>query len=158
MRTKRIQLAEMLPYMVEKLDAQGQVIFTVAGRSMMPTLRDRQDRACIVGAPDCLSKYDMPLYIRDSGQYVLHRVVKISIDGTYVLRGDHQYFSEPGIRQDQIIGVVKGFWRGDHYISCQNPWYRLYCRIWWLFYPLRYVVLRARGLMGRLMKKTNKHS
>ena len=90
---------------------------------------------------------------RDSGQYVLHRIVKVNADGTYTLRGDHQLVNEEGVRPDQIIGLVKGFWRGGRYISCKNPWYRLYCRVWWLLYPVRCVVLRGRGAASRLRRR-----
>lgn len=92
-------------------------------------------------------------YTRDSGQYVLHRIVKVNADGTYTLRGDHQIVNEQGVRPDQIIGVVKGFWRGGRYIACDGPLYRLYCRVWWLLYPVRYVVLRGRGAASRLRRR-----
>lgn len=138
--------------MVEKLAAEGVVIFTSTGTSMLPTLRDRKDQVCIVRAPEPLRKYDLPFYIRDTGQYVLHRIVKVNADGTYTLRGDHQMVNEPGIRPDQIIGQVKGFWRNGRYIACDNPWYRLYCRVWWFLYPARYVVLRGRGAAARLLR------
>ena len=84
---------------------------------------------------------------------MLHRIVKVNADGTYTLRGDHQFVNEEGVRSDQIIGVVKGFWRGGRYIPCDNPWYRLYCRVWWLLYPVRYVVLRGRGAVFRLRRR-----
>lgn len=148
-----VNLSDLHPLITEKLSADGEVIFTSAGTSMLPTLRDRKDQVCIVRAPERLSKYDLPLYIRDSGQYVLHRVVKVNADGTYTLRGDHQFVNEEGVRSDQIIGVVKGFWRGGRYTSCDNPWYRLYCRVWWLLYPVRYVVLRGRGAVFRLRRR-----
>ena len=53
--------------------------------------------------PERLRKYDLPFYTRDSGQYVLHRIVKVNADGTYTLRGDHQIVNEQGVRPDQII-------------------------------------------------------
>lgn len=150
---RRVDLAHLHPLITEKLFAGGEVIFTSAGTSMLPTLRDRKDQVCIVRPPEVLRKYDLPFYIRDSGQYVLHRVVKVHTDGTYTLRGDHQFMNEQGVRPDQIIGVVKGFWRGGRYISCDGPLYRLYCRVWWLLYPVRYVVLRGRGAASRLRRR-----
>ena len=150
---RRVDLEHMHPIITEKLSSGGEVIFTSAGTSMLPTLRDREDQVCIVRPPKRLRKYDLPFYNRDSGQYVLHRIAKVNADGTYTLRGDHQFVNEEGVRSDQIIGVVKGFWRGGRYIPCDNPWYRLYCRIWWLLYPVRYVVLRGRGAVFRLRRR-----
>ncbi len=152
MESKRVRLTDMHPLITEKLAANGEVIFTSAGTSMLPTLRDRKDQVCIVAPPGRLKKHDLPFYQRDSGQYVLHRIVKVNSDGTYTLRGDHQFVNERGIRPDQIIGIVKGFWRGGRYISCDSLLYRLYCRVWWLLYPARYVVLRGRGAVFRLRR------
>lgn len=153
MENKRVSLTDLHPLITEKLASGGEVIFTSAGTSMLPTLRDRQDQVCIERPPERLRKYDLPFYTRDSGQYVLHRIVKVNADGTYTLRGDHQIVNEQGVRPDQIIGVVKGFWRGGRYIACDGPLYRLYCRVWWLLYPVRYMVLRGRGAASRLRRR-----
>lgn len=64
---RRVDLADMHPLITEKLASGGEVIFTSAGTSMLPTLRDRQDQVCIEWPPERLRKYDLPFYTRDSG-------------------------------------------------------------------------------------------
>ena len=79
--------------------------------------------------------------------------------------GDHQVNPEPGIRDDQIIAVVKGFYRDEKYISVDDEHYKKYCRFWckslkrrktllfFLDFGARiksyiYRVLKSRGLAG----------
>ena len=52
-----------------------------------------------------MKKRDIILYKRDSGQYVLHRIVKVK-DNTFTLVGDNQHELEHGIRLDQILAIV----------------------------------------------------
>ena len=53
---------------------------------------------------------DVPLYKRDSGQYVLHRIVKIK-RGEYTMKGDNRTALEKGITDRHIIGVLTGIVR-----------------------------------------------
>lgn len=155
MPDRKMQMSDMHPLITEKLAADGEVIFTITGNSMAPMLHHRRDQVCLTAAPEgLLKKYDFPLFIREpEGKYITHRVVSVNRDGTYNMLGDNQWHIERNIRPDQIIGVVKGFWRGGRYISCDGPLYRLYCRVWWILYPVRYVVLRGRGAASRLRRR-----
>ena len=59
----------------EILDREGQLIYTNVGDSMWPLIRQGRDLVVIHRTTGRLKKYDVPLYRRDSGQYVLHRVL-----------------------------------------------------------------------------------
>lgn len=103
--TRRVAFSALLPA-IETLLAQGSTVeLPVHGQSMWPLLKNN-DRVRLSQKPPVLSRQDLPLYRRDNGQYVLHRVVAVAPDGTYTLRGDHQLWDEPGIRHEQVIGVV----------------------------------------------------
>lgn len=151
---KYVRMAAMLPVIREKLWHNGEVIFNITGNSMAPLLHHRKDQVCMVEAPNgLLKKYDFPLFIREStGAFVAHRVVSVNRDGSYNMCGDNQWNIERGVKPEQIVGLVKGMWRNGRYISVQNKRYRLYCRIWCFFYPLRYLYLRGQRGVRKLSK------
>lgn len=128
MQELEVQMQDLMPVFVEML-AQGKTVrFSPRGVSMLPMLRQGKDTVTLSPVTGRLKKHDIPLYRRDDGQYVLHRI--IAAGKTYTCIGDHQYIYEPGVRQDQIIGVVTSFTRGKREYSVTNPWYRLYVRLW----------------------------
>ena len=57
------------------INEQGQLVYTNVGDSMYPLIKPR-DLLVIKKVTAPLKKNDIPLYKRDSGQYVLHRIVK----------------------------------------------------------------------------------
>lgn len=152
-------MTELSPLIAETLQNGREVIFTVTGSSMLPMLYHRRDKVCLVSPPDkkLLKKYDIPLYVRQDGKYVLHRIVAIKAEG-YVIRGDNQWSKEYPVLPSQIIGVVKGFWRAGNYIDCGNFWYQVYCRLGLLIYCSRrfYIKLKKLGAKTELFFK-NKH-
>lgn len=128
--------AEILPTIQEKLEAGGEVSFTVSGRSMQPMVFDRKDTVTLTKAVLPLKKYDIPFYRRDNGQFVLHRIVKVQKDGNYTCRGDNQLVNEPNVRNDQIIGVLTSFERKGKLIKVDKSLkYKIYCRLWMLKRP-----------------------
>ena len=61
-----------------ELERTGQLIYTTVGTSMRPFIRSQEDLVVIQRRPDTrYGKWDAVLYRRDSGQYVLHRIVKV---------------------------------------------------------------------------------
>ncbi|AOY78480.1 hypothetical protein BJL90_20270 [Clostridium formicaceticum] len=132
--------------MTEVMEKGGEVIFTVTGNSMAPMLHHRRDKVCIVKPQEKpLKKYDVPLFLRKDGKYILHRIVAVKEEG-YVVIGDNQWVKEYPVSFYQVMGVVKGFWREGKYISCDDFWYRVYCRLWVFGYPIRRIYLRAKQL------------
>ena len=149
---KRVAMSELSPLMKETLENGGEVIFTPTGDSMRPLLRHRRDKVCILKPREnCLKKYDIPLFVRKDGKYVLHRIVAVKADG-YVITGDNQYVKEYRVQHSQVIGVVKGIWRDEKYISCEGFWYQAYCRAWVWNYPLRWIYLRSRQVFFRMKR------
>lgn len=110
---------------------------------MSPMLRNGKDFVELSAPPQKLKKYDLPLYQRDNGEYVMHRVVRTG--KTYTCIGDNQFVLETGIRPDQIIAVVTAFTRKGKRYSVKNLSYRLYCRLWHFTRPLRKLRSKLRG-------------
>ena len=88
----------------EELKEKGVLVYTNVGTSMRPLIRQGKDVMIIKSFDNCckLKKMDVPLYKRESGQYVLHRIIKINKDG-YVIRGDNTYSNEYGQIVDKSL-------------------------------------------------------
>lgn len=145
-----VSLDSLMPVMKEQLLAGQSVKFSPRGISMLPMLRQGKDSIILSTLPDKLKKYDIPLYQRDNGKYVLHRVVEVG--DTYTCIGDNQYTFEYGLRHDQMIGVVTAFTRGDKEHSVKEPGYQLYCRVWHYSRPMRYFFFRVKRKLRKLVK------
>ena len=146
-QTKELPLEELMPAIRESLAAGGNVKLFPKGTSMLPMLRQGIDSVILSPVPNRLSKFDLPLYQRDNGQYVLHRVVKVG--ETYTCIGDNQFVYEHRIRQDQLIALVTAFNRGNKEISVNRLSYWLYCRFWYYSRPFRYFWKRGIGWLRR---------
>jgi hypothetical protein len=92
-------------------------------------LRQGIDSVVLSPITDSLKKYDLILYRKDDGRYILHRIVELG--ETYTCCGDNLFEYDPGIRQDQMIAVVTAFTRGEKLHTVTEPGYWLYCRIWY---------------------------
>ena len=146
---KEIALAQLMPLILERLEAGQTVRFSPMGVSMLPMLRQGIDSVVFSPLPEKLKKYDLPLYQRHNGQYVLHRIVKVG--DTYTCIGDNQFAYEPELRHDQMIALVTEFYRGEKRHTVTELPYRLYCRLWhhsrWLRRIWRAGVRRLRKLI-----------
>lgn len=99
-----------------------------------------------------MNKYDVPLYRRDSGQYVLHRILKVR-KNDYVLCGDNRWRREIGITDRHIIGVLTAVIRDGQKLPVTDQRYRLYVHLWCDLFYLRAAVLWCRDLPGRIKRK-----
>ena len=138
---KTARLEEIIPLIEEQLGKGLNVRFAPYGVSMRPLLREGKDSVVLAPVTEKLKKYDIALYRRDNGQYILHRVVKVG--ETYTCIGDNQFTFENGVRHNQAIAVVSGFYRGERYCDINNIGYKLYCRIWYLAFPMRRFLRRC---------------
>lgn len=138
----------------EELKEKGVLVYTNVGTSMRPLIRQGKDVMIIKSFDNCckLKKMDVPLYKRESGQYVLHRIIKVNKDG-YVIRGDNTYSNEYGVTDSQILGVLSGVIRNGKEISVNSLGYRVYSYFWLYTYYIRKVVVWMKR-KNRLSKST----
>ncbi len=135
----------------EEIERRGQLIYTNVGDSMMPFIKQGRDVLVISKVSGRLKKYDVPLYKRDSGQYVLHRILKVR-DKTYVICGDNRWRREYGITDGQIIGVLTAVIRDGREIPVTGRKYRLYVHVWCDFFYMRAFILRTKNFLKRRLK------
>ena len=126
--SKTVSIHDVIPTVLLAISNGGSVEMTVPGNSMKPTLLDRVSIVRLTATSNP-KRGDMVLYRRDNGVYVLHRIVKVCSDGTFVFCGDAQYRLEKGIHRDQLIGVVTDFSRRGKWISCDDLFYRCWWRV-----------------------------
>ena len=114
---------------IKELLSQGIcVAIKPGGISMFPTLRPERDLVILSPVPEEPKKYDVPFYQRDDGRLVLHRIIEVG--QTYTCIGDSQFQEEPGVRKEQMIGMMSGFVRNGREHSVDEAGYRLYSRLW----------------------------
>ena len=149
--TTEFNLEEYVPLIKEVIESGGEFRLYPRGISMLPVLRQGIDSVVLVSPEKELKKRDMIFYRRLSGQFVLHRIVGISNDGTYILCGDNQTALEKGITADMIIASVTAVYRGEKRIEKKSPSRRLY-ELFWCIMPLRKILLFAKRVFSKIKR------
>ena len=144
MNKNALTLADMMPVIRETLAEGKSVRFNPQGTSMLPMLHPGRDTVVLSPLPETLKKYDLVLYQRKDGSFVLHRIVAVS--QTYTCMGDHQFHRETGLEQRQMIGLVTEFVRNGKTVKVTAPGYRIYCMAWHYSRFFR----RCLGRLGRI--------
>lgn len=144
-------MQDLWPVFQERLRSGQKVRFAPRGISMLPMLRQGIDSVVLSPVPEKLHKYDLPLYLRPDGKYILHRVVKVGED-SYTCIGDNLFQYEYDIRHDCMLALVTSFYRGEKEYSVTDWRYRLYCRIWHYTRPLRHFMRRVKNWLRRHLK------
>lgn len=151
-RTASVSMDTIMPVIKEQLALGQSVKFSPRGISMLPMLRQETDSIELSPLTEPIKKYDIPLYQRDNGHYVLHRVVAVGESLTCI--GDNQYTCERGIRTDQLIGVVTAFYRGSKRHTTDEIGYRTYCVLWHKSRKIRHFALRGARWIRRHLRWT----
>lgn len=123
---KELTVAEMLPLIREAIDSGGVFPLYPKGVSMRPLLRQGQDGVQLC-SPEGVTVGDIALFRRESGEFVLHRIVDEADDG-YVFCGDNQCVLEDGIREEQIIAKVCAILREGKTTPITDPRYQRYVK------------------------------
>lgn len=118
------------------------VVAMSSGDSMEPLLFHRSTRVVIQRADRLLKKGDLPVYRRPTGEFVMHRIIRVK-DGCYYTRGDNRYSVEQ-VPSTWVLGVVTEIYRKNRHIGVTDWNYRIYVKLWCWSYPIRYIVYRGR--------------
>lgn len=119
-------MKDIFPVIEEGIKNGGRFRFYPKGASMLPLIRQGKDSVVFARADD-VKKYDIVLYRRDDGNFVLHRVVGKNNDG-YIMCGDGQFWYEKGIKEEQLLAKVVGLYRENEFVSLDNPGYIKYVK------------------------------
>ncbi len=110
----------------KELDRAGRILQITVGDSMEPMLKNRQNAVLLEKAEGILKKYDLPLYKRPNGQYVLHRIIKVR-KKDYITCGDNRWKTEV-IPHEWVIACTSGYYKGGSFISADDENYRKYLK------------------------------
>ncbi len=103
----KLNMETLLPFIEEAFSRGLDFTIPITGTSMNPLLYQNRDFVKIVKPVLPLKKGDLPLYRRNDGAFVLHRVVGIKDNGEYIMCGDNQFILEDGITDKNIIAIAK---------------------------------------------------
>ncbi|MBF0716165.1 S24/S26 family peptidase [Gemelliphila palaticanis] len=138
----------------EVLKTKGVLYYTNVGDSMMPLIKQKSDILIIHDIEGHkIKENDVVLYKRDSGQYVLHRIIKVR-KSDYVIRGDNRYSSEYGITDDHIIGIFKGRIRNNEILKVDDVEYINYVKSIRRNYFINYIKYKI-GRLKRVLLNGN---
>lgn len=155
MNKQVLNLEELFPIIEEVISSGGEFRLFPRGVSMLPLLRQGTDSVVLV-SPTQVVENDMVLYKRDSGQFVLHRVVKIK-NGEYIMCGDNQTELEYGIGERNFLAKVSYFYHGNEKITPENKEYQKYIKSLPKRRRNRKIKERLVGIKNKLFgKKANK--
>ncbi len=114
---------------IENAIKRGNFVIHTHGVSMWPMIRNGKDSVVINPHEGRLKKYDLPIYLDNRGRYVAHRIIDVTDTG-YVICGDGLYEIEYDITDENILGVVTGFFRKEKYIPVDDSKYLRYVHFW----------------------------
>ena len=111
----------------EQINRTGKLLQTTVGSSMEPMLKNRQNVVAFEKPTEILKKYDLPLYKRPDGKYVLHRILKVR-ENDYIICGDNRCEKEI-VPHDWVIGVTTGYYKDGNWILVTDKNYQKYLKI-----------------------------
>jgi signal peptidase I len=151
MSKPKIQLELLLPAIEEAFSRDTTFKIPITGTSMNPLLYEKRDFVLIKKPSFPLEIGDIPLYRRENGAFVLHRVVDKNESG-YVMCGDNQFILEFGITDENVIGVVSEMSIDGKLISVNDAQYLRHKEKYVKNVGKRYPLRRLRYNLSRLIK------
>lgn len=152
------KLDEYISLIREVIESGGEFRLYPKGTSMLPLLRQGIDSVGLVESTARLKKRDIVLYKRKSGQFVLHRVLKVNNDGSLSLCGDNQTEIESDIYASDVLALVTCVYRSEKRYDMGKSAMNVYGAVW-CFMPFRKAVfffrkifIKARNFFKRLKK------
>ena len=151
MQTVRVPMESLYEVILLQLENGGKANLVITGVSMLPMLRENRDTVILKPIEKPPVAGDILLYRRESGQFVLHRVIRVTQEG-YLISGDNQYELEK-VAPSQLLAVVGAFTRKGRSHTLREPGYRLYRWAWVKLFWLRKPYIKLRRKLGRIYHK-----
>lgn len=129
-------------------DEGKEVSMLIAGSSMNPFLVHYRDTIFFKKPDRPLRRGDMVFYQRESGQYVMHRILRVKKDGLYIV-GDAQTEIEGPVRPEQVFAIITRVVRKGKTISPGDFWWEFFEHVWLCFVPVRRVIMVIYARLSR---------
>ena len=138
------------------LEEREEITFVPSGNSMWPTFKDRGQTVVVKKKTARLKEFDVAFFEKD-GIFALHRVLKVTDNG-YITCGDSQFKTE-SVEENAVLGVMKGFYKGERFIDASDETYCKKVRKWYKRGNLRkfrikcfYFLLRVKNKFKKIKK------
>lgn len=138
---------------LRELAKQGKIVsLLISGSSMSPFLCHNRDYIYFTRPWGELKRGDMVFYERGNGQFVMHRVYRVTPEGFYMV-GDAQTEIEGPLQKDQIFGQVIKVKRKDKILEPGDFWWEFFAKVWIRIIPLRRPVTALYSIYYRVFHK-----
>ena len=151
MNRNEIHLSDAIDVIEEVLASGGDFRIYPKGISMQPLIIQKRDSVTLTRNTYPIKKHDLVFYRRKNGQFVLHRVMKVCEDGTFVMCGDNQTVLEKGIEPEQVIAKVCEIHRKNKPINMSGAAYSTYV-FFWTKRPIRVVGIFLKRAINKLFR------
>ena len=138
---RKIDTNEYISTLRELTEEGREVGLTVSGSSMSPFLIHERDYICFKKPDRELRRGDMVFYQRESGQFVMHRILKVKPEGYYII-GDAQTEIEGPVDRTQIFAMVTKVKRKEKWTKPGDFWWEFFEHVWPCVIPLRKTAVR----------------
>lgn len=139
---------------IEALLREGKTVkFHPTGTSMFPLFYKPGDYVIVEPVKRRIKKYDVCVYRRENGPLIIHRVYRVKPEGLYFV-GDRQQEIEGPLPKTVVSGIMAAFTRNGREHGVHSFFYFFYSRMWMLFRPVRYHIIRCGHDLRRLFNKS----
>lgn len=123
---------------IEELLAEGrQAAFTVTGMSMWPFLCHGRDQVIVEACqPETLRRGDIILLQTYLGNYLLHRITKVTPEG-FVTTGDGNFFRDGEFPALCVRARAVSLVRKGKTVRCSGWKWKVMSQIWMALFPVR---------------------
>jgi hypothetical protein len=113
----------------------------ISGSSMAPFLVHERDSIIFSKPQRELQRGDMVFYQRETGQFVMHRILHVKPEGLYIV-GDAQTEIEGPVNPKQVFAVVTKAQRKGKWIGPGDFWWWFFRTVWLRLVPVRKIILK----------------
>ena len=113
----------------------------ISGSSMAPFLVHERDSIIFSKPQRELQRGDMVFYQRETGQFVMHRILHVKPEGLYIV-GDAQTEIEGPVNPSQVFAVVTRAQRKGKWIGPGDFWWWFFRTVWIRLVPVRKIILK----------------
>ncbi|NLD27088.1 MAG: hypothetical protein GX661_06990 [Acholeplasmataceae bacterium] len=135
----RVSINSLMDIIREKLDQNGEVVFTVSGNSMLPFFRNQETEVTLEKPDRPLRRGDIVLF-KYQNHWILHRILKIK--GETVKTGGDALTTVEMTSINDILAIVTKYQKGDRLIDVRKFSCRFRMRLWMFLRPIRKILMK----------------
>lgn len=143
-----VDTREYVAVLKEMVEDGHEVSMTVVGTSMEPFLLHNRDIIYFRKPDGAIKRGDMVFYRRETGAYVMHRVMKVKKRQFY-MAGDHQTFLEGPIEEKQIFAKVVSVERDGAWMTEKDKLWKFYADWWRRLFWVRKVINKLKRIFWK---------